>query len=87
MSSLDENVRRESRTVATTIMTDTTATAATTKDPATVARNGVEAKVDGVILPPIINTKVIFDEEKRRYVEIDGKLPYVIRTLLRLSVL
>ena len=62
----------------TTIMTATTATAAAKNDPATVARDGVEAKVDGVILPPIINTKIIFDEEKKRYVKMDGKLPYVI---------
>jgi hypothetical protein len=55
-----------------------TAMAAAIQDPATVARDGVEAKVDGVILAPIINTKVIFDEEKKRYVKMDGNVPYVI---------
>ncbi|KAH8808858.1 hypothetical protein F5884DRAFT_384116 [Xylogone sp. PMI_703] len=56
-------------------MTATSATVAAIEDPVTVARDGVEAKVDGVILPPIINTKVIFDQEKKRYVKLDGKLP------------
>ncbi len=58
-------------------MMATTATVALPRDLVTVARDGVEARVDGVILPPIINTEVIFDTDKKHYVKMEGKAPYV----------
>ncbi|KAF8849599.1 hypothetical protein BDZ45DRAFT_732131 [Acephala macrosclerotiorum] len=39
----------------------------------TIARQGVESGVDGVVVPPIINTEVVFDAELKRYVKMDGK--------------
>jgi hypothetical protein len=45
------------------------------RDPATASRNYVEAEVDGQILQPIINSEVVFNEEKKRFVEIDEWTP------------
>lgn len=44
-------------------------------DPINVAREGIEARIDGVVLPPSINTEVVFDEVKKHYVEMGGKAP------------